>query len=455
MIGLCLIVETPRGSEAGHRFLTSRHDMGDSEVASVATEASQNAVGRSYISVSRQVTQRLTNGAVREGAERMILVGLDVDLLQPEQMEQLKSELTRLLPSLDTLIASMDWPSGNRSTVIACQELRNWVAGEMFAHLPLSEWTVVGCSQKSAPPLRSMKNWVLIGTIILACGGMIWLSTRPDRPSGITNDPGPPLPVNDEARVKELVSDWDCKSEDLVRSLKRANNWDSRTEADGLSLIAALADPDVIAMLNKLAKRSGPDQFWVSPSTEGADGLRRFVNNRPSLSAKEMTNLRGWLFLAWQRFDELKRRADKARPALIQADTKDAFARMLVSVADIGTEVGLGDCFQNPTTPLLNRQDIMIYRLLEDYRQRYLSARFDPGSTAGKVGIAGGNDLGNFITDVNSHYEPSLLGEIEESRKNLVDSIRDKQGSESADTVFEAYKSFEKFIEQLSKNPIR
>lgn len=455
MIGLRLIVETPRGGEAGHRFLTSRHDMGDSEVASVATEASQNAVGRSYISVSRQVTQRLPNGAVREGAERMILVGLDVDLLQPEQTEQVKSELTSFLLSLDTLIASMDWPSGNRSTVIACKELRNWVAGEMFARLPLSEWTVVACSQKSALPLRSVKNWLLIGTIILACGGMIWLSTRPDRQSGITKDPRPSLPVNDEARVQELARKWGCAPEDLVRSLKRAHDWDKRRDADSLSLKLGLSDPDVIEMLNKITTRIGSDQFWGSPSTEAAvaDGFNSFVRDYSVKSAEEMIGLRKWLYSTWLQFNDLKQAAGNARDFLNREQQVDNFSSMLVSVALYETEVGLGKFFQEPATPLIEQQDIMIYRLLDHYCKSCRDAGF-PGSTERSLDRVGENDFANFIYDVRIHDE-ALLAEIKESRKNLCDSIHEKQGGESKDAVFEAYQSFEKFIEQLSKNPIR
>ena len=347
MIGLRLLVETPRGGDAGHRFLTSRHDRGDSEVASVATEASQNAVGRSYISVSRQVTQRLPNGAVREGVERMILVGLDVDQLQSEQIEQVKSELNKLLPALDTLIASMDWPSGNRSTVILCEELRNWVAGEVFAHLPHSELTVAGSFHKSVTPLRSIEKWLLIATLVAACGGIILLSSG--RQGGQTEggkDPTPPTPPTNETRVETLAGKWDCSTEELVRSLKRANNWDYRREADVLSLKAGLADGEVLTMLKTVEASSGSGQFFVSPDIKDESGFRGFIEGRSSPSAVKMEDRRKWLYSAWLSFNRLKQAADNVKEAQVPVDTEDACWKMLISVAAIQEEVGFGDFFQ-------------------------------------------------------------------------------------------------------------
>ncbi|MBI5764287.1 MAG: hypothetical protein HZA51_12265 [Planctomycetes bacterium] len=455
MTGLRLIVETPRGGEAGHRFLISRNDTVESEVALAAAAASQNAVGRSYISVSRQVTQRLPNGAVREGAERMILGGVDVGALQPEQIEQVKSELTKLLPSLDSLIESMNWSSGNRSTVIVCEELRDWVASELFGDLPLSELTVASSSTKSGPPIRSPTKWLLIATLALACVGMLWLFSgrRVSRTeSGKTQKQ--PLLLTNEARVRELASEWQCTPEEVIRSLKRAGNWDRRREADGLSLKTGLEDGEILAMLNKVAASNGSDRYCVSPSIEGAVAFRGFVGDRPLRSAEEIRRLRRWLFSTWMQYADLRQAAKKARDALNQEGARDVFSRMLVSVADAETEVGLGDSFQDPATPLLDRQDLMIFRLLEDIRQGLSMGGFTWDSAEGSIDVVTTDSLTKFVTDLRVHLA-GMRDAIKKSRAILTDTVRENKGSGIADAVFDAYKSLERFLEELSKNPNR
>ena len=453
MTGLRLIVETPRGGEAGHRFLTSRDDMGESEVALTAAAASQNAVGRTYISVSRQVTQRILNGAVREGTERMILVGLDVGRLRPEQIEQVKSELTTLLPSLDNLIESMDWPSDNRSSVIARMELRHWVASEAFGHLPLADLTVAGSTPKSVPSPRSPQKRLLIGTLsfVLICVGMFWLfSGRQDSQTGNGNDQEPHLPLTNEERLEKLASEWQCTSKQVLCSLVRASDWDRRREADDMSLTAGLADGEVLAMLDKVAASEGSDRFYVSPIIERADGFRRFVETFPSHSAEEMRYVREWLYSAWMKFTDLKQAAEKAHNALDQDGTTDVFSQMLVSIANIQTEVGLGVSFQKPATPLFDRQDRMIYRLLNSCRIGLREEGFDQVmSEAGTRDVPSTDDLSAFLAYLRKD-RAAIQREIKRSRMLVTDTIRNNRGPEDGETVFELYKAFEAFLDVLA-----
>ncbi len=454
MTGLGLIVETPRGGNAGHRFLTSRSNAGEKEVASAAASASQSAVGRAYISVSRQVIQRLQNGSVREGAERMILHGLDVDQLQPEQIEQVKIELTTLLLSLDSLIQSIEWPSDSQSTVIFREELRQWVDREVFRHLPRSRLTASSGVQDSVPPSRSQWKWLIIGTCTLA--SIIVLSLFLGRHGGKseigTNQKLSPPLIHNESRVRELASEWQCTPEEALSSLMRASNWDRRREADSLTLSAGMTDGEILEILNKVEASKGSDRFCVSPSIEGVVDFRRFVEESTSLSAEKMRHRRNWLYSTWMQFTVLKQAAEKVHDALIQVGTEDAFSRMLVSVAEVQTEVGLGDTFQKPVTPLLERQDLMIFRLLDDVRQKCAAAGFDQFGTEGRGGMAAAGELVTFVAELRVHHE-SVRNALRMSRARLTDSIRDKQGANNASAVFEAYKSFEEFLEQLLKNP--
>ncbi len=49
-----------------------------------------------------------------------------------------------------------------------------------------------------------------------------------------------------------------------------------------------------------------------------------------------------------------------ADPALSREGTKNAFLRMLVSIAEFEPENGTGDAFRKPATPLFDRQNLMI-----------------------------------------------------------------------------------------------
>jgi hypothetical protein len=457
MTGLGLVVETPRGGNAGHRFLTSRNNIGESEIARAAAASSQSAVGRAYISISRQVTQQLPNGAVREGCERLILLGLDVDELRPDQIEQVKVELAKLLPSLDSLIQSIQWPYDGQSTVIAREELWHWVDSEAFRHLPVSRFMDSNSAAKSVSPYRALWKWLPIGGIcILASVVLLWVilgRQGGNAESGSTQKPHLPS-TNNESRVRNLAGEWICTPEDLLRSLLRASNWDRRREAEGLTLAVGLTDGEVLEILNKVAKSDGSEKYCVSPSIEGALDFRQFVEDRPSLSAEDIKCLRMWLYFTWLQFIDLKQAAQKAQEPLIEAGTADAFSRMLVSVPEVQTEVGVEALFQNPTTPLFERQDLMIFRVLEDVRQRCVAAGFDQFGTKGEGDLIAANDLAIFVNDMRFHRK-DMLKAIETSRALVTDKVSENQGPEVAATVRAAYNSFKKFLEQLSKNPIR
>ena len=75
------------------------------------------------------------------------------------------------------------------------------------------------------------------------------------------------------------------------------------------------------------------------------DGFRRFADKFPLATGEEAMHLRLWFHSAWMKYSALKEAADKALSALIGAGKEDAFSRILVSISEVQSEVGLGDDF--------------------------------------------------------------------------------------------------------------
>ncbi len=66
-----------------------------------------------------------------------------------------------------------------------------------------------------------------------------------------------------------------------------AANWDRREQADALSLDAALADGDIVVIMDEVIATDHPAQFLVSPALEREDGFRRLVMNPGANSAND------------------------------------------------------------------------------------------------------------------------------------------------------------------------
>lgn len=131
-----LLAETPRGGPFGHRFLVPPGaKLKPTEVVAYFHRAALGP-GRDFIAVSRQVGQHLPTGAVREGAETLLLAGLEVKALEQGQVQQLRQLLERLLPELAQLVtAGIDWQKAGPQTLIVRDELAAWLGPEFAAVL--------------------------------------------------------------------------------------------------------------------------------------------------------------------------------------------------------------------------------------------------------------------------------------------------------------------------------
>lgn len=453
-----LIVETPRGIGVGHRFLTSSKDLKETEAAEVVAAASQQAVGDSYVTVSRHVKQQLPSGTVREGLETIVLAGIDAGQLGSEKIEQIQAELSARFALLDSLIESVDWSQGSQSTVIFSKQLQQWFAEEVFSGLPTGKQLEVRSTRPAGMRSKSSKTW-LVGSALLAVAFSIlaivyWQRFDGDQQTRRGNDRPKSQPASNHEHLGTLAREWGCEPVDVVQALKRAGNWNMRHHADFLTLDAGLEDGDVKETLLRVIAEEGSGRFWVSDSIRDSGNFKRFVDRQlgSQPSANEMKLLREWFYSTWKGYRLLKGKADAARDALNDFGNRDKISDVIVSPAGLGIDDDQWDSFEEPRTPLLTLQDLMIYRQLETCRIDVLEPAFAAADGSAAPVMSSSEDFATFVVQLRDRKE-EVLKTIEGSRQKCVDLVRKNEGPESADKVFMAYLSLEAFIEQLSACP--
>jgi len=455
MTGLCLIIETPCAGDSGHRFLSSSPDLSESEIARIATEANRTAVGAEYISVSREARQLLKNATVREGTERIILSGVDVGTLTPTDIDSIKTALTELFSPLQALAETLDWQSSERSTVIIRSELRDWIDQPKFRDVPLittsansfhsSNYAASPRERRSfARPIvwaaaTSAVAVLLIATAILV--GMIL--SRNGEP-----EPVPPVPRGNAA-FQELADTWGCSPEELGESLLRAANWDRREEAGTIGLDALLVDGEVLAIIEAVRTTDPPGQFLMSPAIKHEDAFWRLMMDRSIHSGSDAIALRRWLFDSWQKFLALKENASLARHFVDDIEHGDSFSKFIVSVPEVQFDIGTGEGFREPATPLFDRQDVLIYRALINIHQVMRDAGVP------QMLIANGHvesDLSKFVAML-SESRNAISRMVGDSRNAAMNAP--EVPAEGVGKVRDAYQSLEQFLSQLSAVDVR
>ena len=169
-----LLAETPRGGPFGHRFIIPP------DPALLATEVEAYfrraalGQGNNFIAVNQQVTQHLPNGAVREGAETLLLAGVEIKDLSDEQLQHLRQILNKLLPDLEKLVTkSITWEEAGPQTLIIRDELADWLRQDIAATLTRS--TKDSTSQTSPRPKKDERTAILIGRLLGLAVGLITL----------------------------------------------------------------------------------------------------------------------------------------------------------------------------------------------------------------------------------------------------------------------------------------
>lgn len=162
-----LLAETPRGGPFGHLFIVPP----DTNLRSTDVEAYfQRAAlgnGTNFIAVNHQVLQHLPTGAVREGAETLLLAGLEGNDLSDEQVKHIRQFLNQLLPELEQLVTvRINWEEAGPQTLIIRDELADWLRKDIIG-------TLGRTSQTGPRSPQEERSALFIGVLLaLAFGAM-------------------------------------------------------------------------------------------------------------------------------------------------------------------------------------------------------------------------------------------------------------------------------------------
>ncbi len=402
MSKLSLVFETPNAGNAGHHFLVSSSDLMESEVVQVSASASRNPVGPGYISVSRQVRQTLINQTVREGTERIILLGVETAELQEKQFESLKELLSQHFDSLQLFLDATDRHFNERLAVSVFPEMGKWLQHPGFQGLPIAKSFRKPdvLSQEVSTPAendRRYRAW-WIPALIVSClflGGLIYYNFGDE--GGVR----PPIPEDEgQTRTVELLAkEWACSPGDVSAGLLRAANWDRRNQP--LALESFKVDGEIVQLIKKMEKNHPPERFFVSDAVINEKPFQQFALSRGVSNHVESVRFRIWLFKSWNECFRLKEASDTLNREVDGAKSNDVlFAFSTVFSASEG-DVGAGDGFIEPKTPLCDRQDIMIYNALEGVR----SMLSDSGLAEALLGNRPADDLSGFLDQLRASHE--------------------------------------------------
>lgn len=154
-----LLAETPRAGAYGHRFiLPSGSKIKSTQVENYLRNATRINQGEDYLAASRTVEQRLPNGAVRSGAETIMLANFSAGNLSEQRKNHLLELLQKRLSSLSELIESIDWDKEGKNTFVYRAELADWLNDEEIGKLPTALILEI-------TPLHAIAAGVLLGLL--------------------------------------------------------------------------------------------------------------------------------------------------------------------------------------------------------------------------------------------------------------------------------------------------
>ena len=168
-----LLAETPRGGPFGHRFIIPP----DTPLLSTDVEEYfQRAAlgeGNNFIAVNHQVSQHLPNGAVREGAETLLLAGVEKTAMSVKQVKSIRQTQKTRLPGLEELVTNrINWEEAGQQTLITRDELAEWLQKDIADTLTRSAPPAKGTSSQTSP--GDNRSAILIGRLLgLAVGAII------------------------------------------------------------------------------------------------------------------------------------------------------------------------------------------------------------------------------------------------------------------------------------------
>jgi len=168
-----LLAETPRGGSFGHRFIMPPGtNLQSTDVEAFFQRAAQGG-GSNFIAVNHQVEQHLPNGAVRRGAETLLLAGVKTSKMKKDQMQHIREALIKNLANLEDLVTrEIEWEESGQQTVIIRKELSDWLRRDINDILGKPALPIP--APKSPPVSRQNQIGKLIGMLLgLAAGATI------------------------------------------------------------------------------------------------------------------------------------------------------------------------------------------------------------------------------------------------------------------------------------------
>ena len=402
MTELSLIVETPNAGNVGHHFLISSSELMESDVVQASANASQYAVGPTYISVSRQKRQTLDNQTVREGTERIILFGVETSELKAKQLESLKELLTQHFDSLQLLLDATDGNINERLAMSVFPEMGKWLQHPGFQELPIARSFRkhdVQLQEVSSPAEngRRYRAWWKPALIVscLFLGGLIYFDF------GDEGEVRPPI-SEDEGQNKTVeffAKEWACSPGDVSAGLLRAADWNRRIQT--LAPESLKVDGEIVQLIKKMETNQPPERFFISDAVRNETAFQQFALSCGVSNHVESVNFRVWIFKSWNELTKLKLVCEDLSRELDGAKSDNALCAFSTTFSTSEGAVGAGDGFIEPKTPVFDRQDVMIYNALESVR----SMLSDSGLAEALLADMSTDDLSGFIGQLRNSHE--------------------------------------------------
>lgn len=450
----CLVIETPRAGDLGHRFLVSCPGLSESEIVGLVSESTRTPIGSHYISTSQQVAQTLNTKTVRFGVERIILYGIDTNGLTPEKLALVQNELQVLFVPVENLIKTMDWQRNARSVVVVLPELQRWIEKSIFSDLlptdssgPISGPLPRGASAGHQKRNRSSIFWFFLRLGLLALLAVIlviftWPQTPSTPPGSSQSSLSQNTKVND---IEQLAREWKCNQEDLGKSLLRAANWDRRNNT--LNPNAIQNDQEVKKLLEQMAvasKESPAKGFLISPSLSIEYNFRDWVLDQNVKTPEQAHALRERLFSAYKHLEGLKIASEKVDDYLSDTKVDDAVAKYIIEISKDDPWDPSTEDFIEPKTPLFDRQDAIVYELLKRTSGRLIGL----GVVEKRVASSNSRDDLRIVVAYLREYKEQLQSKIDRSFGAVCKKIRESAFGAVRGTYIQ---QLEGFFEELSK----
>lgn len=448
-----LVIETPRAGDLGYRFLVSRVGLGESDLVRLVTESTRDPIGSNYISTWQEVAQTLNTKTVRFGAERIILYGVDTSSLAPEKLASVQNELRELFGPIETLTKSMDWRKSARSVIVVLPELQQWIEKPLFRELPFSDSSLpisaplpCGASAGHQKRNRSSIFWIFLCSGLLAILAIfLVIFTWPHPPGTPRGSSQSSLSqnaiVND---IEQLAKEWKCNQEDLGKSLLRAANWDRRNNT--LHLNAIKDDQEVKKLVARIiaAKKESPTRgSLVSPSLRNEDNFRNWVIDQNIKTPEQARVLREQLFTAYKHLKDLEIACERVDDDISDTKVHDPFTKYIIEIPKDDSWERSSDDFVEPKTPLFDRQDAIVYDLL----QRTSRSLIESGVVERErvTSSDSRDDLRIVVAYLKADTE--LQSKLDRSREAVNNKIKES----AFGNVRGTYKQLEVFFAELSK----